>query len=159
MANIIDKSGTPRYPVFGVRLTSEIAKYKKSGGSIKEMFEAAGITRSALTKYKQGKRIPRWPEMVRLAEVFGVDPDWLAGKTDKPLHESVPAHSDRLPYNFLQYKKVAETLKSLIDVFFALSPEDQQVLLDNTKHLAKGNRHEHKKHRGGIRQKKDDKPT
>ncbi len=66
--------------MLGVRLATLRKEKKKTQ---KEMAEYLGITRPAYTAYERGNRHPDYEMLNKLADYFGVQTDYLLGRTDK----------------------------------------------------------------------------
>lgn len=55
---------------------------KENGWNQSELGRKAGISRSAIGMYEQGKREPDFETLEDLADIFNVDIDYLLGNTD-----------------------------------------------------------------------------
>lgn len=51
--------------------------------------DKVGVTQAGVSAWEQGHRVPKWPELRALAEVFGIDPNWITA----PLLEGLPPNS------------------------------------------------------------------
>lgn len=46
-----------------------------------EVADGIGVTQDALSRYEQGKRVPAFPTVVKIADYFHVSTDELVGRT------------------------------------------------------------------------------
>lgn len=54
------------------------------GMSQRELAELAGITQRAISSYESGERRPTGETLLRIAQIFGVSPEYLMGWSDDP---------------------------------------------------------------------------
>ncbi len=66
---------------FAERLTEALSKKQIKQA---ELSARSGINKSSISTYLKGEYCPKYDNIVRLAEVLQVSPDWLAGK-DVPM--------------------------------------------------------------------------
>ncbi len=57
---------------------------REKGWTLKETAASIHVGLSRYSNWELGLRVPRYDELVRLAESFGKSPSWLAGFTDHP---------------------------------------------------------------------------
>lgn len=53
------------------------------GLSQDDLAQAMGYTKTAISQYELGKRVPSYPTLTKMAAYFGVTTDWLLGRTDR----------------------------------------------------------------------------
>ncbi len=73
----------------------------EKGLTQEQVAEAAGVSRVSYTRYENGTRVPKASPLLRLAELFDVDPSYIVGDTDnkksgKDLKPEVVAEHDAL---------------------------------------------------------------
>lgn len=67
--------------VLGERLTELMEKYNMNKT---ELADLLGISRSMITLYGTGGRMPSYEILLKIADHFNVSIDWLTGRTDNP---------------------------------------------------------------------------
>ncbi|HEY8435513.1 MAG TPA: helix-turn-helix transcriptional regulator [Haloplasmataceae bacterium] len=48
----------------------------------RELAEKLNVSRVAITQYENGKRLPEWDKLQKIADIFGVSVDYLLGRVD-----------------------------------------------------------------------------
>ena len=76
-----------------------------------------GVVESAVSKYETGKNIPEHDSLVKLAEYYNVNLDYLFGRTSistsfKDMEAGLSAEGGRIP----------------IDLLFRLTPDDKELV-------------------------------
>ena len=74
-----------------------------------DVSRATGIPSSTFSDWKKGKSSPKYDKIQKIAEYFGVEPDWLSGKSEFKTREEMLQHFDK---NF-NSTKVAEEITTL----------------------------------------------
>lgn len=69
--------------IFKIRFRQLLDICKENGVQQQEIADALGISKQALTSWKNGDRSPRLPMVRRVAEYFGVSVSYLTGIEDK----------------------------------------------------------------------------
>jgi len=59
-----------------------------------------GLSASAVTDWKKGKAKPSYGSVVKIANYFGVAPEYIMGETDDPYPESIIKPANELEYAF-----------------------------------------------------------
>lgn len=62
---------------FGIRL-KQLRKERKL--TQKELGEKVGVKQNTFTNWENGKRVPSYENLVKLADIFGVSVDWFLGR-------------------------------------------------------------------------------
>lgn len=99
--------------------------------------EQANINRTYISSLERGNADNPTKEIIEaLAQALGVRPEYLAGWTEDPLGEDLPASiaEGRVVYQVGspgEYRQVQE----LLDLWAELTPEDQRMILDMAQHL------------------------
>ncbi len=62
--------------------------------SQREFAEKVGITAATLSAYELNQKNPSFTSIVKIADVCNVSIDWLCGKTDKRIYNSINTYSD-----------------------------------------------------------------
>lgn len=76
-----------------------------TGDSQKELAEKTKTSKSAVSLYLSGRRIPHQDVLFRISQAYGIDPAWLMG-FDVPMYSKLADQSNR----FLKYAHLLETL-------------------------------------------------
>jgi len=85
---------------------------------LSKLAEAVGSTKSALSRYENGKVEPGLTVLRRLTEYFGVTLDWLCGYGNiDEIQYSEKQHYDKVIDKCIKEKLTPEILEQLIDVF------------------------------------------
>ncbi len=92
----------------------------KNGQSQKDIAERLGITQQAYANYERGAREPDNETLSQLADLFGVSVDYLLGRTDEPIPQSLDEQ-----LNGIEFALFGE-VKDLTD-------EEKQDILDFVK--------------------------
>ena len=73
----------------------------EKGMTQEQVAEAAGVSRVSYTRYENGTRLPKASPLLKLAELFDVDPSYIVGdtvnkKSGKDLKPEIVAEHDAL---------------------------------------------------------------
>ena len=61
-----------------------------------DLAKRSGISKSALSNYLSGKRIPTQEQLSYMADPYGINPAWLMGYETSMFWEDTPIYSDKL---------------------------------------------------------------
>ena len=91
-----------------------------------DVAKTTGIHPSIFSDWKKGKSSPKYDKIQKIAEFFGVEPDWLSGKSEfKTKKEIVQHRFGKDAVRLLDYytrlndtgkKKALETLEDMTDL-------------------------------------------
>ena len=105
---------------------------RREGITQKELANALGVGASTITMYETDKRVPNNDMFVKLADYFGVDVDYLLGRSDVA---SSITNADDLENRVEVVQSIAERLLknpeyiSLFQYAAKLSPEDVDLAI------------------------------
>ena len=72
---------------------------KKQGVRAVQVAEATGLSKARISQYVNGRYIPKYDAICKLAGCLSVSPDWLMGETDDPAPAAAAASARSLPEN------------------------------------------------------------
>ncbi|HCU0850052.1 TPA: helix-turn-helix transcriptional regulator, partial [Listeria monocytogenes] len=67
---------------------------KKKGFSQYKLADELGFSRGQVANYEQGTREPDYQTLLKIAEFFNVSTDYLLGRDDNNLADTIAAHID-----------------------------------------------------------------
>lgn len=68
----------------------------ENGCKSADVAKATGIHPSTFSDWKKGKSFPKYDKILKIANFFGVEPDWLCGKSDFKTKEEMLQHFDNV---------------------------------------------------------------
>lgn len=133
-----------------MKLGENIRRYRQEAGlSLRELADMVDVTYSTLSHYENGRTVPRYDTLKRLARALGVDSVYyLYGDEDQDEYDRMMRERDE-QITLEQLRIAAKHLATLgrpegrlLDAFFALNEEGQKKLLDYAEDLVASGRYE-----------------
>lgn len=94
----------------------------------KELADAIGVSRQAITMWETGQRIPETLTLEKIADFFGVTTDYLLGRTDNP---TPPQAKKETP----SHEEYVLSVKTLGDAAIRIAELLSQDLIDEKEYL------------------------
>ena len=91
-----------------------------------DLCEKAGISKSTLSEYLNGRYVPKQDKTFLIAQALNVDPVWLMGY-DVPMEKKAPAEEKKIPPSELS---LTEGEKLMLELFRRIPEDRQQAALD-----------------------------
>lgn len=132
-----------------MKLGENIRDYRKKAGlSLRELADMVDVTYATLSRYENGKTVPKYDTLKRLARALGVDSVYyLYGDEDRDEYDRMMQERDE-QITLEQLRIAAKHLATLekpegrlLDAFFALNEEGQKKLLDYAEDLVASGRY------------------
>lgn len=95
-----------------------------AGETYREVADKLGISKATVGAYLTGKREPKKPVLLSIANYYGVNPMWLMGADVEKY-----AENKNTPDTFVDVEGLSEDKRAMVDLVMSLSDDEVHELL------------------------------